>query len=398
MNYDRAFRHDLARHSAANLDGFHLDAPEEMHVRFAIDHDVVSDQPAGNFSDVIDGRGPEAIHVAAHLSFDHRRATSHGGAAEIAFRRDMDLALGLDRTTEACGDFVIPQIDVGTALRAETRRRRGTDLVLRLALEAFDFGIVVFVPKPFDLLQKRRIARARGRFDALFFRPEPDLVLRRRGREVRAALAAHRAFGGDVLRLLEAAVWTFHTEFCRRRLGGHWRLGRKVTVLDSSPESRFRRLRRFFVPDDLRTRRRSGGLARPAAGHFGFADKGRAFFDDETRRLQVALQRATGLQLAAFRHRDVALHLAVNRDRFRLDLTIDVGVFADGENAVGIDLALNLSVDEELLLEFDGAFDLDVARENVFARMFSHIFFWIDCWCCPWFFSGGAIILLSARA
>src|SRR5256885_1682377 len=214
---------------------------------------------------------------------------------------------------------------------------------------------------------------------------------------MRTALAAHRALGRGVLRLLEATGWTFHTDFCRRRLCGHWRLWRRVIALDSSPESWFGS--GFFVPNDLRTRRSSRELARAPAGDFRFADESRAFLDDETRCLQVALQRATRLQLAAFRHGDVTLHFAVNRDRLRLDLAVDVGVFADRQNAVGINLALNFSVNEELLLEFDRAFDFDVARENVFARMFSHIFFWIDCWCCPWFFVGGeTIVLLSARA
>jgi hypothetical protein len=35
---------------------------------------------------------------------------------------------------------------------------------------------------------------------------------------MRAALAAHRAFGGGIFMLLKAAVWTLHTNFKRRRL------------------------------------------------------------------------------------------------------------------------------------------------------------------------------------
>ena len=103
----------------------------------------------------------------------------------------------------------------------------------------------MLVPKSFELLPERRIASRHGRFDTLFFWPQPDFLLRRRGREMRAALAAHRALGGGVLRLLEATVWTFHTDFCRRRLCGHWRLWRRVIALDSSPESWFRSLRRM---------------------------------------------------------------------------------------------------------------------------------------------------------
>jgi len=35
---------------------------------------------------------------------------------------------------------------------------------------------------------------------------------------MRAALATHRRFRGSVFMLFKAAVWTFHTDFDRRRL------------------------------------------------------------------------------------------------------------------------------------------------------------------------------------
>src|SRR2546423_9243196 len=206
-----------------------------MHVRFPIDHDVLGNQASGDLADAINGRRAPAIHVAAHLAFDERGAASHCRAAQVALRRDVDFPLSLDRAAEAGRNFVTAQVDMRAALRAETRGRRGTDFVFRLAIEAFDLRTVEFPPKSFELLQERVAHRDRG-VDPLLFWPEPDFVLGRRGREMRAALAAHRALGGSVLRLLEPAVWTFHTEFCRRRLCGHWQLWRKATALDSSPE------------------------------------------------------------------------------------------------------------------------------------------------------------------
>ena len=79
-------------------------------------------------------------------------------------------------------------------------------------------------------------------------------------------------------------------------------------------------------------------------------------------------------QLAAFAHGDVALHFAVNRDRFGFDLAADIRVLANGQHAIGIDFAFDFPVDEKFLLKFDRAFDFDIARKNVFARMFCHMF------------------------
>jgi hypothetical protein len=68
------------------------------------------------------------------------------------------------------------------------------------------------------------------------------------------------------------------------------------------------------------------------------------------------------------------MHFAVNGDRFCLDLATNISVFADRQHTIGIDLAFDLAVDQQLLLKFDASFNFDIAREDVFARMFSHIF------------------------
>src|SRR2546423_3414490 len=192
MNDHRAFRYDLAGHLSANLNAFDLEPPEEMHVRLAVDDNVFRDQAARNLAYIIDRGRADALHVAAHFSFDQRGAAGHGGAAQVALRRDMNLALSFDRAAEARGDLVIPQVDMRAAFRAEARGGRRTDFMFRLAVEALDLGVVVLGPKPFDLLAQRRIGRGAG-LDALFLRPHPNLLFRDGGREVRAALAAHRA-------------------------------------------------------------------------------------------------------------------------------------------------------------------------------------------------------------
>ena len=51
VNNDRAFGHDFTRHVAANFDALDADAPEELHIRFALDQNMFRGQPAGNFAD-----------------------------------------------------------------------------------------------------------------------------------------------------------------------------------------------------------------------------------------------------------------------------------------------------------------------------------------------------------
>ena len=225
MDDDGPFRDDLARHPAANFDRLDLDPSEKMDVRFAVDDHILGDEAPGNLADVIDRRGADAVHVTAHLSFNERGAAGDGRAAQVAFRRDVDLALRLDRAAEARGDLVIPQVNVRAASRAKCRGRRGTDFVLRLAIKALDLGAVMLVPQAFDFLKERRIGgRGSRSFHTLLFRPQLDLDLRRRrGSEMRAALAAHRALGRGILHLLKATVRAIHTDFCRRRLShGSW--------------------------------------------------------------------------------------------------------------------------------------------------------------------------------
>ena len=110
----------MPSHPASDLDALDLNAPEEMDVRFAVDDDVVRGEAAGNFPDEIDRGCADAIHVAAHFPFDEGRAAGHHRAAEIAFRGDVNLALGLDGPAKAGRDFIMAQVDVGTALRAKT--------------------------------------------------------------------------------------------------------------------------------------------------------------------------------------------------------------------------------------------------------------------------------------
>jgi len=313
---------------------------------------------SGNLAGKIDRGRAEAMQIAAQFTFDQRRAAGHGTAAEIPFRGQMDFAVGSNRTAEARGDFVIAQINVLAALRANRRGRGGTDFLRGLAIKTLDDRAVVLVPKAFQLSQKGRISNGLDRFA---FRAEPHFQLRSRRHKMRAALAAHCALRRRIFHLLEAAVRTIHTDFSRRRLG-HGSRSQKAGCLGAGAESRLGRgRRRIFIPHNFRSRP-SRTFARARAGHLGLTDKSGALFDDKPRRFQVALERATRFQFTTLAHGDVALDFAVNGNRFRFDLTADIRVLTDRQNAVGVDFTFDFAVDEQFLLKFDRAFNLDVAR------------------------------------
>jgi len=129
----------------------------------------------------------------------------------------MKIAAGANASAEAGRDFVITQIDVRAATWTVCRGSGVTDLVFSLALKTRDNPDPLPVPKAFDSAKTSWRGRRRG----LFFRPKYQAGLRRVGSEIAAALAAHRAFGGGILHLLEATLWTFHIDLGRGRLCGH---------------------------------------------------------------------------------------------------------------------------------------------------------------------------------
>ena len=74
------------------------------------------------------------------------------------------------------------------------------------------------------------------------------------------------------------------------------------------------------------------------------------------------------------------MNLAVNDDGAGFDFSLEAGVFTDGEISIRADFAFDLTIDNEVVGEFDGALDVDIRAENV-ARG-----------------SGWALLLLRSRA
>ena len=132
-------------------------------------------ESSGDFAAEIDRRSAETLQIAPQFTFDQRGATSHAAAAEITFRGQMYLALSSNRTAETRGDFVIAQVNVLAALRANRRVRGGTDFLRGFAIKTLDDRAVVLAPKAFQFSQKGRIGNG---LDRLIFRAEPYLRLR----------------------------------------------------------------------------------------------------------------------------------------------------------------------------------------------------------------------------
>ena len=103
------------------------------------------------------------------------------------------------------------------------------------------------------------------------------------------------------------------------------------------------------------------GLLRP---DLCAAKKCRILINHQLGRFDVTTQRATRLELAAFSHENITLHHPSHLHRFRPDLTAYARVLPDRERSGRIDCALHLAVDEQLVPEFDQAFDRNSSGEK----------------------------------
>src|SRR4029453_7062415 len=308
------------------------------------------------------------MQIAPQPAFNQSGLALHATAGKITFAGKMHIAAGANASTEATSDFIIAQVNVRAARRTDCRRRGTRNLLFAFTLETLDDGTGLPLPKILEFAKDRCGGLRRSRF---FGRPQLQARFRCERSKRAAALAADRTLGRRVFHLLEAAVRTFRTDFCRRWIG-HCMLA-EAFLLRSHSECR---LYRLAGPHNFRARR---SLCRNGSGgDFRFPDKGCPFFNHKTRCFEIALQHAFGFEFAALGNGDIAVNLAVNGDRFGFDLTPNLSVFTDCQNAIRVDVAFDFAVDEQFFLELDRAFDFDIAREDVFASVFCHrIRFWI---------------------
>ena len=185
-----------------------------------------------------------------------------------------------NRAAETAADFVVAQINVRAARRADCGSGAATNLLFPFTFETLDNRAVPSFPKILKFAKDGRVRR-RGCF---FANPQLQAGFWRERREVATALATNRAFRRCILHLLEATVWAFKTDFCRRRTGhrtltpGFPLLAPSKRCLDWLAGSH------NFRPGRGRLR------GNRAAGDFRFANKSRSLFNDKARCFQISLQ------------------------------------------------------------------------------------------------------------
>jgi len=196
----------------------------------------------------------------------------------------MDVSSRSNGAAESAGDFVVAQINMCAACRANCRGGAAADLLLPLAFETLDNRALLPFPKILEFAEDRRGGSDRCSRSFLADSQLKAWFWRKR-RKIATALATNRALGRRILHLLEATMWTFHIDFCRRRTG-HRTLTPKFPFLSAPSECRLDRLAgtHNFGPA------RSPLRGNHSAGDFGFADKSCSLFDDKTRCFQISLQ------------------------------------------------------------------------------------------------------------
>ena len=181
----------------------------------------------------------------------------------------MYIAAGANASTEPAGDFVIAQINVRAAGRADCRRRCARNLLFPFAFETLDNTTGLPLPKVLEFPKDRRGSLRRRRF---FARPQFQARFRCERSKRAAALAADRTLSRRVFHLPEATVRTFRTDFCRRWIG-HCMLA-ETFLLRAHSECR---LDRLAGPHNFRARCSFCGNG--TGGDLRFPDKGCSFFN-----------------------------------------------------------------------------------------------------------------------
>jgi hypothetical protein len=99
---------------------------------------------------------------------------------------------------------------------------------------------------------------------------------------------------------------------------------------------------------DPKTRERQAGR-KFAVPTFALPNKCRILINHQPGRFDIATQRATRLELAAFSHENIAFNRPSHLHRFRPDFTAYERVLFKCERSGGIDCAFHLAIDAQLV-------------------------------------------------
>ena len=95
------------------------------------------------------------MQIAAQPAFNQSGLALHATAGEITFAEKMHITAGANASTEPTGDFVIAQVNVSAAGRADCRRRGARNLLFALTFETLDSRTGLPLPKILEFAEDR---------------------------------------------------------------------------------------------------------------------------------------------------------------------------------------------------------------------------------------------------
>src|SRR5258708_25554254 len=141
------------------------------------------------------------MQIAAQPAFNQSGLALHATAGKIAFAGKMHITAGANASTEPAGDFVIAQINVRAAGRADCRRRCARNLLFPFTFETLDNATGLPLPKILEFPKDRGSLRRRR----LFGRQQLQARFRCERSKRAPALPADRTLSPRVFQLLEAS-------------------------------------------------------------------------------------------------------------------------------------------------------------------------------------------------
>ena len=145
---------NFSRHPAFNFDVLRADRPKTVNVSFPIHDYMPGANAAGDFPRVVNCRRI-ALQIAAQPAFDQSGLAPHATAGQITFAGKMHVTAGANASTESAGDFVIAQINVRAAGRADCRRRCARNLLFPFTFETLDNATGLPLPKILEFPKDR---------------------------------------------------------------------------------------------------------------------------------------------------------------------------------------------------------------------------------------------------
>src|ERR1051325_4757690 len=116
------------------------------------------------------------MQIPAQPAFDQGGSANHAAAGQVAFAGKMHVATRPNAATETAGDFVVAQINMRAARRADRRSRCAGDLLFSFAIKTLDNRTALSLPKILESAKNRRTLRRRRFFSCPQFqarlRPE----------------------------------------------------------------------------------------------------------------------------------------------------------------------------------------------------------------------------------